>query len=272
MTIAVSGNFTEGVVLGADSAVSYTARGTNSISHLYNGAQKVYHLGLDEHCNDSPYGAMVYGAASYAGKSWRNMFACFCRNESIRELDSADAVVNAFTLILERLIPEERKRPIGGVIIGGFGSKDSAVRCFRIPFPSLVKEELTQGVIGFDGVPDVVQRMLLGVDARLEQVIRKQFKHVQVEVTKTGGKKTMVPLSEVVLNVVAKNALKCTPDTDMPLRDAIDYVHFLVYSTIKHFKFSHQAPVCGGAVELVAITLDRGFRRVIRKPLDSQIW
>jgi hypothetical protein len=55
---------------------------------------------------------------------------------------------------------------------------------------------------------------------------------------------------------------------DMPLRDGIDYVNFLIYSTVKYCKFAPSAPVCGGEAKIVSITLDHRFRRVKTKPMD----
>ena len=34
----------------------------------------------------------------------------------------------------------------------------------------------------------------------------------------------------------------------LPIREAIDWVHASIYTTIKTMKFSHFAPVCGGPV------------------------
>ncbi len=58
---------------------------------------------------------------------------------------------------------------------------------------------------------------------------------------------------------------------DLPIREAIDWVHASIYTTIKMLKFSHIAPVCGGPVEIAAITTDRKFRWVRHKSFDAAI-
>lgn len=61
------------------------------------------------------------------------------------------------------------------------------------------------------------------------------------------------------------------PQTLLPLRDAIDWVHASIYTTIKAMKFSQLPLTCGGPVEVAAITADRPFRWVRHKPLDAAI-
>ena len=57
----------------------------------------------------------------------------------------------------------------------------------------------------------------------------------------------------------------------VPIRDAIDFVHACITSTIKAFKFSSMAPICGGPIELAVITTDRDFRWVKHKTWDAAI-
>ena len=57
----------------------------------------------------------------------------------------------------------------------------------------------------------------------------------------------------------------------LPLREAIDWVHASIYTTIKAMKFSHLAHVCGGPIEVAVITSDRRFRWVCHKRLDEAI-
>ncbi len=57
----------------------------------------------------------------------------------------------------------------------------------------------------------------------------------------------------------------------VPIRDAIDFVHSCVSSTIKAFKFSNLAPICGGPIEIGLITTDRRFRWVQHKLWDVAI-
>lgn len=55
------------------------------------------------------------------------------------------------------------------------------------------------------------------------------------------------------------------------LRDAIDFAHACIYSTIKGMKFSNFFQVCGGPIELAVISTDRKFRWVRHKAWDAAI-
>jgi hypothetical protein len=61
------------------------------------------------------------------------------------------------------------------------------------------------------------------------------------------------------------------PRAQLPMRDAIDYVHSAIHATIKAMKFSTDAQVCGGPIEIAVITSDRLFRWVRHKPWDAAI-
>lgn len=275
MTIAIAGNFTEGIVMGADSSVTYTEqRGSRrGVSQLYEGAQKIYHLGSNSDWSDSPYGVLVFGAAAFAGQSWRNIFANFWRKVGHEETISASRMSVEFCDFLTTIEADKNKRPNGGLFLAGFGETDNSPQCFRIDFNTLSSERVKSRSLHYDGMPYIVQRLLWGTDNQTEKSIQNMFGSVTIEMQKKGkgSGKEDVPLSDVIIDLIQTNALKCKPDTDMPLRDAIDYIDFLVYSTIKHFKFNHAAQICGGSIELAAITLDRGFRRIRTKLLDSAL-
>jgi hypothetical protein len=57
----------------------------------------------------------------------------------------------------------------------------------------------------------------------------------------------------------------------LPVRDAIDFVHACIYSTIKGLKFSNFPQICGGPIEIAVITTDRRFRWVRHKNWDAAI-
>jgi hypothetical protein len=57
----------------------------------------------------------------------------------------------------------------------------------------------------------------------------------------------------------------------IPIREAVDFVHTCIFSTIKALKFSNLHQICGGPIELAVITSDRKFRWVKHKTLDSAI-
>jgi hypothetical protein len=65
------------------------------------------------------------------------------------------------------------------------------------------------------------------------------------------------------------NQYQLTHPFNLPIRDAIDFVHSCIHSTIKAMKFSNLSQICGGPIEIAVITADRPFRWVQHKGFDS---
>ena len=59
--------------------------------------------------------------------------------------------------------------------------------------------------------------------------------------------------------------------TDLPLREAIDYVHTYLSVTAKAMKFRYGPPICGGPIEVAYISTDRNLRWARHKRFDSAI-
>ena len=58
---------------------------------------------------------------------------------------------------------------------------------------------------------------------------------------------------------------------NLPIREAVDFVHFVVQATVKSLKFGRLPPGVGGPVELAIITSDRPFRWVKHKTFDAAL-
>jgi hypothetical protein len=101
----------------------------------------------------------------------------------------------------------------------------------------------------------MIERVLYGIDGGLLQAIK-------ASPFWTGG--------PAELDNLVGRALVSPPD-HVPLREAIDFVHAAIYTTIRAFKFSQMPMLCGGPIEIAAITSDRPFRWVKHKALDGAI-
>jgi hypothetical protein len=269
MTIAIAGNFTEGVVFAVDSACTYQ-QSDGDIRTIYNAAQKIFHVGLSPDWSDSPYGAVLFGDASYCGISWRNVIGNFWRQQAQKQIP-ANEMAQSFLAYLQAIEPDPEKRTESGVFFAGYGKDDLNVRCFKILAKNLSAQEIPIGGFQYDGVPNVVQMLLFGMTGQTRLEVNKRFGAVTIRKEGPDGTPIEKSLAQEVLDLIEATGVFCRPEMDMPLRDAIDYMHFLVYSTEKYFKFSSGAPICGGPVEIAAITIDRGFRRILTKPLDYSI-
>lgn len=116
-------------------------------------------------------------------------------------------------------------------------------------------QSMRAGQIQWWGVPNFFTRLLVGIDGRILGDIQNSGKW-------TGTTEELAQLAQ---------AYSLIPQGILPIRDAVDYVHSCIYSTIKAIKFSGVPQVCGGPIEIAVITSDRKFRWVRHKPWDAAI-
>jgi hypothetical protein len=286
MTIAACYLSSEGVVFGADSTTTMyvpcpdpNAMGRD---HHFNHAQKIFQLG-----SDSTLGITLWGLGNVGAASYRTLVAEFADTIAAHEASSVEEVairwnrafwarysqcyasalsrVQALLAADERTLEEEAEvddaiqRLSGGFCLGGNLAHDRTPRAYEILFgPQWTApqppRQLPPGST-FWGCPNMIERLLLGLDRGLYQQIL------------TCGRWNGT--SEDLIGLLRPGMLG--QPQDLPIRDAIDWVHASIYTTIKTFKFSHFAPVCGGPVEIAVITADRPFRWVRHKRFDAAI-
>jgi hypothetical protein len=145
--------------------------------------------------------------------------------------------------------------------LGGHFLSDRIPQAFEAAFTVSQSQRsrpkpVSPGKLFLRGCPNLVTRMLVGIDAPLLDAI------CQSGMWK-GSKEDLV-------NIVAAASGLAQPE-NLPLREAIDWVHAALYATVKVTKFTHLAPICGGPIDVATITSDRLFRWVRRKPLDAAI-
>lgn len=286
MTIAACYLSAEGIVLGADSTTTMfvAAPGPHSggREHHYNFAQKIFQIG-----SDGTLAIAMWGLGSLPnGPSYRTMIAEFSDSLTAKAPCSMRDVADRWNLffwtkyesalgpLLERAralstqlvrSPAEEEEFTylvqnlsGGFCLGGCCLPDRTPNAFEIVYsPELLSPPAPKpqqiGTTLFWGCPNLINRLLFGVDFNLISSILASGKW-------TG---TDQELFDLVQPHVLGQPLQ------LPIREAIDWVHASIYATIKTMKFSHMAPVCGGPIEVAAITTDRPFRWVRHKSLDA---
>jgi len=148
----------------------------------------------------------------------------------------------------------------GGFCIGGYLMNDRTPAAFEVLYaPTLTSprpiDPLAVGSTRFWGCPNLINRLMFGLDESLFSTILRSGKW-------TGTSQDLFDLIQPC----------CLGQPfDLPICEAIDWVHASIYTTIKTMKFSHMAPVCGGPVEIAVITTDRRFRWVRHKKFDAAI-
>jgi hypothetical protein len=118
-----------------------------------------------------------------------------------------------------------------------------------------VIQPLQVGTPRFWGVPNLMERLLYGVDYGVVEAILQSGKW-------TGSQSDLFSLIQPFF---------LGQPLHLPIREAIDWIYAAINTTIKAMKFSHLPPVCGGPVEVALITTDRRFRWVRHKRLDSAL-
>ncbi len=287
MTIAACYLSAEGVVFGADSTttmyVSGHGPGALGSEHHFNFAQKIYQIG-----ENSTLGMTMWGLGDLPSVSYRTLIAKFADSligQGVQSMDEiADqwnqlfwqAYSNDYGQVLQRVqelqsqttrTPEEEDELLsfvhtfsGGFCLGGYLMNDRTPRAYEILYdPTLVApacvEPLAIGTTRFWGCPNLVNRLAYGIDEWLYSNI--------LQSGKWGG------TEQDLVDLITPYCLG--QPQDLPIREAIDWVHASIYTTIKTMKFSHMAPVCGGPVEVAVITTDRRFRWVRHKRFDAAI-
>jgi hypothetical protein len=288
LTIATCYVSPEGVVLGADSTTTY---GTNH----FNNSQKLFEIG-----EDSTLAAVTWGLGGLQVSSHRTLLAILADDLRITPPSSVQDVANrwtdqfwaaysdpacpmapfitrcqllgqkpAFDPAANPATPNARTKDedqefnnlrnglVVGFCIAGYVLPDRAPAAFEILFDPLqgkpTPQQKPQGY-WFWGAPNMILRLLFGCDDELKNSI----------MTSGMWSGTRADLDALV----GKHALA---HPIVPIRDAIDFVHTCIVSTIKAFKFSNLSQICGGPVEIGVITTDRNFRWVRHKTWDAAI-
>lgn len=280
----------EGAVLGADSTSSAPiAFGY----HYLNYNQKLFELGE----KDSTVGVLTWGLAGLSTASYRTLLARLADDLKETPPDdlkgiadrwasqfwavySSDPQLKPYLAIYQALAAKPRHDPqdpasrtkdeeqkfteIGlslpvGFCIAGYWLPDRSPAAFEVSFgPGMTAPPapvpLPSGTYFSWGVPNMITRLIDGVDPSLGWRILNSGKW--------NG-------TQADLKVLLDQCRLAHPL--LPIRDAIDFVHSCIFSTIKAMKFSTLSQVCGGPIEVAVITSDRRFRWVQHKEMNAAI-
>jgi hypothetical protein len=293
MTIAACYVSPEGVVLGADSTSTY---GNPGDPHYYNHSQKLFEIG-----EGSTLGVVTWGLGGLQVSSHRTLFAQLSDDlranpaTSIQDVatrwatrfwqaytNQAGPIFPAITRCRDlnqkppfdasAVPPDPHSRTkdeeseflklwqnlVTGFCIAGYVTPDRNPAAYEIVFHPLlanapVPADKPQGY-WFWGAPNMIQRLLFACDDGVKDSIVNSGKWVGTR--------------QELDTMISKHALA---HPIIGIREAIDFVHACIYSTIKAFKFSLSPQICGGPIELAVITTDRQFRWVRHKSWDSAI-
>jgi hypothetical protein len=287
MTIAACYLSGDGVVFGADSTTTMFVSGLGPTAfgseHHYNFAQKIFQIG-----EDSTLAMTMWGLGNLSSVSYRTLIAQFADSlagqgvGSVQDVargwskyfwvayaqDFGEVIKRAKALQSKASRTDDESRELlalsqlysGGFCVGGYVLSDRRPQAFEIKYDPLLSapptpDSLALGSTRFWGCPNLINRLVYGIDQGVLLDI--------LNCGKWGG--SQQELVDLLMPYCLGQPF------DLPIREAIDWVHASIYTTIKTMKFSHMAPVCGGPVEVAVITTDRRFRWVRHKRFDSAI-
>lgn len=265
-------------MLGADSAS--TVIGPRGATHM-DYAQKLFEVGKSPSC----IGLAMWGLGSAGKDSHRTIAARLGAAHSATPYTSLqDMAVALGAMVWEGVTThfvgeinfvrtvesqgdaaaqEDRKRAndlrqslSGGYCLAGRVADYGPCSAFEVLWnidrvtPTLLNENTPH----FWGVPHIAQRLLYGVD--IDGLMR----------INNSGK-----WSGSIDELVAASSENAIDLSDLPIREAIDWIHLVIQLTIRGTKFARLPHWCGGPIEIGAITTDRPFRWVRHKRLDAAI-
>lgn len=281
MTIAACYVSNEGVVLGADSTTTYpTANG----ARFFNNAQKIFEVGE----SGSTLGIVTWGMGGLPQNSYRQLAAELSDDlleshpGSVQECAQrwSELFWNAYSgqcapaiTKYNALRANPARNPLEelqlkaldenlavGFCIGGHVENLRDPMAFELAFkPDLTGApspiEVLRDKPAFWGVRNVMNRLLKGIDQDAFAAL----------LASGGWKGTQADLENVL------RPFEMGVGHRLPLRDAVDWIYSSIFTTIKSLKFSGIPMVCGGPIEIGAITADRKFRWICHKGLDQAL-
>ena len=274
MTVAVSCNLSDGVVLGVDSAVTLSAPG-GSVAKTYENAEKLFQLG------DRSIGVAVFGLATLGNRSIGSYIREFevkdpqgvvSGDTSIEEVAKTlheflfdrykQTVVPALEKSLKKSFDDipRQQCPVLGIVAGGFSAKEYLSEVWEISIPGKVVQRRDKGQFGGNWFAEFkpIQRYFKGYDTALLQNILKYFKELH-------GKPLSADQLAEFRKLVGRHEYQ-VPFSAMPMEEGVCHVRFLVDLVINHFRFTFGAPVVGGRVRIGKVSYRGEKFEIIENP------
>lgn len=273
MTVAVSLNLSDGVVLGVDSAITLsgidpTQPNIMQVLKCYENAEKLFQLG------SKPVGIAVFGMGNMSSRSIGNYIKEF-------EIKNPNNVVSNPTPV-EDIVEELRKfflneynksivpdlerrtgkkfneiddklKPLLGLIVGGFSPNEYLSEVWRILIPAHSNPKSAnlrraKGNFGTDWFAtfEPIRRYIKGYDPALMQELQSFF--VQLR-----GQQLNTNEQNQIKQILDKYEYRI-PFMAMPIEEGIAHVKFLVELAINHYRFAIGAPIVGGKANIGLVT------------------
>lgn len=266
MSVAVSCNLSDGVVLGVDSAVAISASG--SVAKTYENAEKLFQLG------DRPIGVAVFGIGTLGDRSIGSYIREFeirdpknvvSTDTSVRDVveelrqfllgQYEQTVVPALEQSLKKPFAEipQQNTPLLGIVVGGFSAGEYLSEVWQVILPrdnvpQSADQRRGKGQFGANwfALFEPIRRYFKGYDpALLDSVIK--FCETKLKAPLSADEKKE-------LHQLVQGFEYQVPFAAMPMEEGVRHVRFLVELVINHHRFALGAPVVGGQVRIGKVT------------------
>jgi hypothetical protein len=274
MSVVIVVKVSEGLVLAADSAATLTGRilqpdgvTQDAVLQIFNNAKKLLQIG-----SDFPIGVLTWGQAFIGPRTIESLVSEWQYTEGWESIESfrkrfpdKKYTVENCAKDLHRHLAVKHKEEFGslppneqpglGIVVAGYSELGFFPEVWRFVLPYDVI--ITNSRPDIDGKPDFgaswfgivepIIRLHYGRDERAIGIISEKYN---------------IPVAE--LNEILAPLQYQIPFAQMPLQDAIDYANYMINLVIGRFRFVIGPELCGGKVDLAAIT-QREFTWISRK-------
>jgi len=267
MSVAISCNLSDGVILGVDSAV--TLPGPGGILKVYENAEKLFQLGT-KHIGVATYG--LGGLRDRTIGSYLREFEILDPGQVIGRFpskvpDIAEELRKFFADVYWKTIVPEleqatrkkfdelpmEERPVVGLVVGGFSDGEylSEVWSVLIPVHSAPNSAVRvrgQGEFGTNwfAIFEPIRRYVKGFDPALLKELLDYFRNLRKQDF------TQQEFDEM-MRIVGKYEY-LIPFQAMPIKEGVEHVRFLVEVVINHHRYATGAPVVGGKPRIGLVT------------------
>ncbi|MGD0971534.1 MAG: hypothetical protein ABSA04_09070 [Desulfobaccales bacterium] len=253
MTICISVNVAEGLVLAADSAVMVsgtinTPQGTGQgIIQSFQFANKVTRF------KNYPIGIMNWGSGSIGDRSVQSLIMEFeydYANKTETQSYTVEEIAGKLLFFIKKRYDAAYShgiKPPLGIFIGGYSFEQFFPDTFFYEFPksqtwAIVRPNKEDGRPSFGsnwfGQTDALIRLFKGYDIlSLEELVKRGVDKNIIE------KWVKDAVSELIIIF-----------DGMPLQDAIDYAEYAVQVVIGRFRFGLGPALCGGEIDIAVVT------------------
>jgi hypothetical protein len=279
MSIVVTCNLSDGLVLGADSAITISGTAQDANGNVSMGVLKVYQNAQKIHpIFDLPVGVLSFGLGYLGNRSIESFVSEFETTTTKDDLEKLSIIDIAEKLRLffnekyaEIIVTEFKKqgiefsklsndkKPTLGLVVGGY-SKDEylpEVVSFAVPLTEKradiqIKRQVGNFGTNWFGVYEGIARFFKGYDVKLINELIAYFVEKKGVDYSGGDKKT-------INQIMAKHEYQ-VPYGGMPLKEGIEHVKFLLDLVINQHKFVVGAPVCDAPMHIAVIERGKGLR------------